>query len=192
MSFRSYPVLHPWHSLDIGEKAPEIVNMVVEIPRGSKVKYELDKKSGLICVDRILYGSYMYPANYGFIPQSYCEDGDPLDILAIAQEPFYPRSIASCRVIGAMEMIDDGDPDDKIIAVFDGDPEYKDIDDISQLPESRLNELRQFFQVYKNLENKEVMVNDFFNKQKAVEIVARSLEMYKTKAEELRAKDRQD
>jgi len=189
MTFRSYPVLHPWHSLDVGENAPEIVNMVVEIPRGSKVKYELDKKSGLIVVDRILYGSYMYPANYGFIPQSYCEDGDPLDILLITTEPFYPRSIASCKIIGAMGMVDDGDPDDKIISVFPGDPEYKDVHDISDLPESRLNELKQFFQVYKNLENKEVKVSDFVGREEAVKIVGNSLKMYQGKAEELRAKD---
>ncbi|MES0491451.1 MAG: inorganic diphosphatase [Leptospirales bacterium] len=189
MEFRSYPVLHPWHSLDVGKDAPKVVNGVIEIPQGSKVKYELDKKSGLIVVDRILYGSYTYPANYGFIPQSYCEDGDPLDIVLFAQEPFYPRSIAACRVIGAMEMIDDGESDDKIIAVFPGDPAYRDVYDLSEFPEMKLQELKQFFLVYKNLEKKVVEVKDFVGSAEAQKLVADSMELYKSKADELRAKD---
>jgi len=189
MEFRSYPVLHPWHSLDVGENAPELVNGLIEIPQGSKVKYELDKKSGLIVVDRILYGSYTYPANYGFIPQSYCEDGDPLDIVVISQEAFYPRSIVECRVVGAMGMIDEGEPDDKILAVYPGDPLYRDVKDISDLAETKLAEIKQFFVVYKNLEKKIVEVKDFVGKKEAQELVTISLELYKEKAEELRAKD---
>jgi len=189
MPFRSYPVLHPWHSLDVGENAPEEVNAMIEIPMGSKVKYELDKKSGLIKVDRILYGSYTYPGNYGFIPQSYCEDGDPLDIVVFAQEPFYPRSIVECRIIGSMGMIDNGEPDDKILAVYPGDPLYRDMNDLNDIPETKLQELKQFFLVYKTLEKKVVEVTGFVGRDQAREVVSNSLKMYKEKAEELQKKD---
>ena len=190
MKFRNYPIMHPWHSLEIGKDAPEVVNAVIEIPMGSKVKYELDKRSGLIRVDRILYGAVFYPANYGFIPQTYCEDKDPLDILVFCQEPLYPRSIVESRVIGSMAMVDDGAADDKIIAVMTGDPAFMDYDDISQLPEFLLNELRKFFEDYKKLEkNKEVAVEDFVGRADAQRVVKESMDIYAEYADELQAKD---
>jgi len=189
MQFRNYPILHPWHSLDYGADAPEVVNAVIEIPMGSKVKYELDKRSGLIRVDRILYGAVHYPANYGFIPQTYCEDRDPLDILVICQEGVFPRSIIEARVIGLMGMRDGGDADDKIIAVHTSDPAYKHITDISELPDFIRNELKKFFEDYKTLEHKTVAVEDFSGADVARKIVQDALTLYKQHAEELQAKD---
>jgi len=190
MGFRDYPILHPWHSLSPGKDAPDIVNAIIEIPMGSKVKYELDKRSGLIMVDRILYGAVFYPANYGFIPQTYCEDKDPLDILVLCQEPLYPRSIVEAKIIGSMAMVDDGDADDKVIAVMTGDPHYNEYNDISQLPSFVLKELRKFFMDYKELEkNKEVAVDDFSGRVDAQNIVKKGLKYYAEMAEELQAKD---
>lgn len=183
--FRDYPILHPWHSLDIGERTPEIVNAVIEIPMGSKIKYELDKKSGLIRVDRILYGAVHYPANYGFIPQTYCEDKDPLDILVLCQEGVFPRSIIEARVIGSMAMKDGGEADDKIIAVHTSDPAFMEYTDISQLPGFILNELKKFFEDYKKLENKEVAVDEFFGRFDAQRIVRQAMADYESQAHEL-------
>ena len=190
MPFRDYPILHPWHSLPVGGSVPEIVNAIIEIPMGSKVKYELDKRSGLIKVDRILYGALFYPANYGFIPQTYCEDKDPLDILVICQEPLYPRTIVEARVIGSMGMIDGGDADDKIIAVIPGDPAYRDYKDISELPEYLKNELKKFFEDYKKLEkSKEVAVDDFVGHKAAQKVVMDAINLYAKNADRLRAED---
>lgn len=190
MKFRNYPILHPWHSLEPGDKVPEIVNAVIEIPMGSKVKYELDKRSGLIKVDRILYGAVFYPANYGFIPQTYCEDKDPLDILVLCQEAVYPRSIMEARVIGSMGMTDGGYADDKIIAVHTTDPAFMDYNDIEQLPPFLLNELKKFFEDYKKLEKtKGVAVDDFMGKSDAKKILRNALDMYKKNAASLQEKD---
>ena len=190
MTFRDYPILHPWHSLPVGDKVPEIVNAIIEIPMGSKVKYELDKRSGLIKVDRILYGAVFYPANYGFIPQTYCEDKDPLDILVLCQEPVYPRSITEARVIGSMGMTDGGDADDKVIAVMTGDPAFRDYSDITQLPEYLLRELKRFFEEYKKLEKtKDVAVEDFVGREAAMEVVSSAVELYKKNAAKLQAED---
>ena len=178
MKFRNYPILHPWHSLDIGENAPEVVNAIIEIPMGSKIKYELDKRSGLIKVDRILYGAVYYPANYGFIPQTYCEDKDPLDILVLCQEPVYPRSIVEAKIIGSMAMTDGGDADDKIIAVAEQDASVSHIQDVSELPDFFRVELKHFFENYKALENKKVVVDEFLSKTDAFEIVNQSIKYY--------------
>ncbi|MDH5542598.1 MAG: inorganic diphosphatase [Nitrospinota bacterium] len=188
--FRDYPILHPWHSLDVGDDAPKIVNAIIEIPMGSKVKYELDKRSGLIKVDRILYGAVFYPANYGFIPQTYCEDKDPLDILVFCQEPLYPRSIVEAKVIGCMGMVDNGDADDKIIAVMNADPAFMDYNDISQLPEYQINELRKFFEDYKKLEKgKDVAVDEFSGRVDAQNVVRKAMDFYTVHADELQKKD---
>lgn len=189
MSFQDYPVLHPWHSLSPGKNTPEYVNAVVEISVGSRVKYEIDKKSGLIYVDRILFGPNFYPQNYGFIPQSYCEDGDPLDILIFCQEAIVPRSIAPCRVIGAMEMIDGKEKDDKIIAVLEADPAYRDVKDIDGIPEAKLDELKEFFTIYKRLEKKEVTVDNLLRKNDALKIVRESLESYRNNKTRLQARE---
>uniref|UniRef100_A0A452XNT3 Soluble inorganic pyrophosphatase n=3 Tax=Aegilops tauschii TaxID=37682 RepID=A0A452XNT3_AEGTS len=137
---------HSWHDLEIGPDAPTIFNCVIEIRRGSKVKYELDKKTGLIMVDRVLYSSVVYPHNYGFIPRTLCDDSDPMDVLVIMQEPVVPGCFLRAKAIGLMPMIDQGEADDKIIAVCADDPEYKHFNDIKELPPHRLAEIRRFFE----------------------------------------------
>lgn len=151
---------------------------VVEIPRGSKVKYELDKKSGLLYVDRVLYSSVVYPHNYGFIPRTYCADNDPLDVLVLMQEPVVPFSFLRVKPIGVMRMIDQGEQDDKIIAVHADDPEFKSFTDISELPPHRLQEIRRFFEDYKKNENKIVQVDEFFDRKMALDVIRESMEMY--------------
>ncbi|KAG6575308.1 Soluble inorganic pyrophosphatase 1, partial [Cucurbita argyrosperma subsp. sororia] len=169
---------HPWHDLEIGPDAPKIFNCVVEITKGSKVKYELDKKTGLIKVDRILYSSVVYPHNYGFIPRTLCEDNDPMDVLVLMQEPVLPGCFLRAKAIGLMPMIDQGEKDDKIIAVCADDPEYKHYNDIKELPPHRLSEIRRFFEDYKKNENKEVAVNDFLHSGVALEAIQYSMDLY--------------
>ncbi|KAH0995518.1 hypothetical protein GBA52_019382 [Prunus armeniaca] len=166
---------HPWHDLEIGPGAPKIFNCVIEIPKGSKVKYELDKKTGLIKVDRILYSSVVYPHNYGFIPRTLCEDNDPLDVLIIMQEPVVPGCFLRAKAIGLMPMIDQGEKDDKIIAVCADDPEYRHYQDIKDLPPHRLAEIRRFFEDYKKNENKEVAVDDFLPASAAYDAIQHSI-----------------
>ncbi len=170
---------HPWHDIPIGEGAPKEFTAVVEIPKGSKVKYELDKPSGLLRVDRVLYSSVVYPANYGFIPQTLGDDGDPLDVLVLMQEPVVPLSILRVRPIGMMTMVDHGQNDEKIICIHRDDPEYRAYVAIQQLPPHRLTELRRFFEDYKKLEDKEVAVHDFFGPVEAVEAVRHSMALYR-------------
>ncbi|KNA20798.1 hypothetical protein SOVF_048910 [Spinacia oleracea] len=177
MSRRSVAA-HPWHDLEIGPEAPEIFNCVVEISKGSKVKYELDKKTGLIKVDRILYSSVVYPHNYGFIPRTLCEDGDPMDVLVLMQEPIVPGAFLRARAIGLMPMIDQGEKDDKIIAVCADDPEVRHYTDINQLPPHRLAEIRRFFEDYKKNENKEVAVDEFLPPQTACDAIKHSMDLY--------------
>ncbi|TYI14813.1 hypothetical protein ES332_A08G146700v1 [Gossypium tomentosum] len=177
MSKRSVAA-HPWHDLDIGSEAPTVFNCVVEISKGSKVKYELDKKTGMIKVDRILYSSVVYPHNYGFIPRTLCEDNDPLDCLVIMQEPVLPGCFLRARALGLMPMIDQGEKDDKIIAVCADDPEYKHFTDIKYLPPHRLTEIRRFFEDYKKNENKEVAVNDILPVNTAIEAIQYSMDLY--------------
>jgi len=169
---------HPWHDLSVGSGAPAVVNAVIEIPRGSKVKYELDKDTGLLYVDRILYSSVVYPHNYGFIPKTLCEDGDPLDVLVLMQEPVVPMCFMRVRPIGVMQMLDQGEQDDKVIAVHADDPEFKHFTDISQLPPHRLNEIRRFFEDYKKNENKMVRVDDILGAEEAIKAVKDGLNMY--------------
>ncbi|GAB4816521.1 hypothetical protein N2152v2_003567 [Parachlorella kessleri] len=151
---------------------------LIEIPRGSKVKYELDKASGLLFVDRVLYSSVVYPHNYGFIPRTYCPDNDPLDILVLMQEPVVPFSFLRAKPIGVMRMIDQGEQDDKIIAVHADDPEYRGYSDISQLPPHRLQEIRRFFEDYKKNENKLVVVDEFLGLEDAQRIIRDAMESY--------------
>lgn len=170
--------MHPWHDVEIGEKAPDLLPVLIEVPKGSKVKYELDKASGLIKVDRILFSSVVYPANYGFIPQTYCEDHDPLDILVLGQEPIVPLSIMWAKPIGVMKMLDQGEADDKIIAVHAHDPEYAHYDHIDQLPPHRLKEVRRFFEDYKILENKTVIVEQFAGREEAFAVIKAAIAYY--------------
>ncbi|XP_076925230.1 soluble inorganic pyrophosphatase 1-like [Bidens hawaiensis] len=169
---------HSWHDLDIGPEAPQVFNVVVEISKGSKVKYELDKKTGLIKVDRVLYSSVVYPHNYGFIPRTLCEDNDPMDVLVIMQEPVVPGCFVRAKALGLMPMIDQGERDDKIIAVCADDPEYRHFNDIQQLPPHRLAEIRRFFEDYKKNENKEVAVDEFLPSKVAFEAIQHSIDLY--------------
>jgi inorganic pyrophosphatase len=170
---------HPWHSVDPGSETPLFVNSVIEIPKGSKGKYELDKNSGLLHLDRVLFSSVHYPANYGFIPMTYCDDRDPLDILVICSIDVFPMSIVEAKVIGAMEMFDGEERDDKIIGIARNDMSVNYINNISELPPHTLVELKRFFEDYKKLENKEVNVEQFMGKEKAFEIINESLNLYK-------------
>ncbi|CAA2957829.1 soluble inorganic pyrophosphatase 4-like isoform X1 [Olea europaea var. sylvestris] len=177
MSRRSVAA-HPWHDLEIGPGAPAIFNCVIEIGKGSKVKYELDKTTGLIKVDRVLYSSVVYPHNYGFIPRTICEDGDPIDVLVLMQEPVLPGTYLRARAIGLMPMIDQGEKDDKIIAVCADDPEFRHYTDIKELPPHRLAEIRRFFEDYKKNENKAVAVDDFLPAEAGIDAIKYSMDLY--------------
>jgi inorganic pyrophosphatase len=184
-------MLHAWHDVSPGSEVPRDFQAVIEIPLGSNVKYELDKPSGLLKVDRIIHSAVFYPANYGFIPQTYAEDNDPLDVLVLCQEPVQPLSLIKARAIGLMTMIDSGASDDKIIAVATNDPEFNGYLEASELPPHRLLVLKRFFQDYKQLEGKQVQVEDIRPGYAAVKVIEKALASYKEKREQLRAKDRQ-
>lgn len=169
---------NPWHKVHIGGEAPNIVNGIIEIPKNTRAKYELDKESGLLKLDRVLYSSMYYPANYGFIPQTYCDDKDPLDIVILSQITVVPMCIVAAKVIGVMRMLDGGELDDKIIAVAANDMSVSHINDISELPEHFFKELRNFFEDYKKLENKTVEVEEFQNAAMAKKIVEQSIQDY--------------
>ncbi len=146
--------MNPWHDMDPGDDPGRLCHCVIEVPSGSKNKYELDKSTGLLRLDRVLYSSVHYPANYGFIPRTYCGDGDPLDVLVLCQEPVEPLCIVRARPIGMISMSDDKGQDDKIIAVAVDDPQYAETRDVAGLPAHRLREIKQFFADYKLLEDK--------------------------------------
>jgi inorganic pyrophosphatase len=171
--------MHAWHDVELGDQAPDQVAAVIEVPKGSKTKYELDKKSGLIRVDRVLFSSVHYPANYGFIPQTYCEDHDPLDVLVLGQDAVVPLSIMMAKPIGVMKMMDQGESDDKIIAVHANDPEYSHYNSIFELPPHRMLEVKRFFEDYKTLENKTVVIEGFQDREEALEIVRAAIDLYK-------------
>ncbi|MFI3241704.1 MAG: inorganic diphosphatase [Alphaproteobacteria bacterium] len=172
---------HPWHSVSFGENAPDEITAIIEVPKGSQIKYELDKPSGMLKVDRILYSAVHYPANYGFIPQTYCDDNDPLDVLVLCQVKVDPLSLMRVRPIGVMKMIDQGEADDKIIAVHVDDPEYCHYTSISQLSPHILKTLRRFFEDYKILENKEVKIESFLDAQDAKRIINEAIVLYREK-----------
>ncbi|MFZ6008845.1 MAG: inorganic diphosphatase [Bacteroidota bacterium] len=172
-------VQHPWHEVSIGKNPPEHVNGIIEIPRGSRAKYEIDKDSGLIKLDRVIYASMYYPLNYGFIPQTMGEDKDPLDIVVLTQVSVVPLCLIPSKVIGVMQMVDRGEADDKIIAVAEQDPSVSHITDVKDLPEHIRAELKHFFENYKTLENKKVVVDEFLSKEQAFKIIETSVEYYK-------------
>jgi inorganic pyrophosphatase len=171
-------IKNPWHFVSYGAKAPAIVNAVIEIPIGSNVKYELDKESGLLKLDRVLFSSVHYPANYGFIPQTYCDDKDPLDILVICSVQVEPMCLVEAKVIGVMRMIDQDEEDDKIIAVALNDMSVNHYNDISELPQHMLQQIHRFFEDYKKLEKKEVQVKAFEDREHAIKIVQNSIDLY--------------
>lgn len=170
--------MNPWHDVSFGDQSPSIVQCIIEIPSGSKAKYELDKESGLLRLDRVLFSSVHYPANYGFIPRTYCDDKDPLDVLVISQVEVVPFCIVNAKVIGVMRMLDGGESDDKIIAVAADDISVNHYNDITDLPPHTILEVQRFFEDYKILENKEVVVEGFLGREEAYRIVNESIELY--------------
>jgi inorganic pyrophosphatase len=172
--------MHPWHDsyVDDALVATEFP-VVIEIPKGSKNKYELDKETGLLKLDRVLYSAVHYPADYGFIPRTYCDDGDPLDALVLSQEPVYPLTLVEARAIGVMRMRDEKGIDDKIVAVSVNDPAFAHFVDKKELPAHVLRELTRFFQDYKSLEHKQVIVEDLLGPDQAVTIIRDALELYR-------------
>lgn len=169
---------HPWHSVSPGEDLPSVVNAIIEIPKGSKAKYEIDKISGLIKLDRVLFSSVMYPAHYGFIPQTYCGDHDPLDILVLCSVDVYPLTMIEAKVIGVMHMVDQGEQDDKIIAVAKNDMSVNYIDDLDELPPHTMTEIVRFFKDYKALEGKSVNIEHLVGKSYALEVIEEAVELY--------------
>jgi inorganic pyrophosphatase len=170
--------MHPWHDVTPGENLPREFAAVIEIPLGSSVKYELDKPSGLIKVDRILYSAVYYPANYGFIPQTLAEDDDPLDVLVLCQESVVPLTVMKARAIGLMTMIDTGKKDHKIIAVSTSDPAFSEYHEAAAMPQHRLHMVRRFFQDYKVLEQKSVEVEEIQAAEAALPVIEDALRRY--------------
>jgi len=171
-------IAHPWHEVSPGDDIPSSVNAIIEIPKGSKAKYEIDKDSGLVKLDRVLFSSVMYPANYGFIPKTYCDDKDPLDILVLCSVDVYPMSIIEAKVIGVMHMIDNGEQDDKVIAVAKHDMSVNYINDLSELPPHTMKEIVRFFQDYKALEHKNVTIEQLFGRSYAYKVIQESIDLY--------------
>mgnify|MGYP001827392722 CR=1 FL=1 len=173
--------VNPWHDVSVCKRSPEVVKGVIEIPKNSRAKYELDKESGMLILDRVLYSSINYPANYGFIPQTYCDDDYPLDILVMSQIEISSMCIVEAKVLGVMRMLDGGEMDDKIIAVAANDMSVNHHNDISDLPPHAVKELRSFFEDYKKLEHKEVSVEEFQSREVAMEVIEQAIEDYRMK-----------
>jgi inorganic pyrophosphatase len=173
--------LHPWHGAHYGNKAPKIVNGLIEIPQGTKAKYEVDKETGLLKLDRVIYSSFHYPINYGFIPQTLGYDGDPLDILVMCSESIQPLCLVEATVIGNMQMIDNGEVDDKIIAVASSDPAVNHIKSMNDVPAHFITVLKNFFEQYKVLQNKVVEIDEFQSQEKAYKVIDDAIAMYKAK-----------
>ena len=168
-----------WHDLDASRVKEDSFIVCIEISKGSKKKYELDKETGLIILDRILYTSTHYPANYGFIPKTYADDNDPLDVLVLCQESLEPMSLVKCRPLGVVKMIDNGDVDEKIIAVVEHDPFMSNYKCVEDLPNHMLEEMKHFFRVYKELEGKSTFIEKVEGLDSAKQIITACLETYK-------------
>lgn len=167
-----------WHDLDPSRVSPDDFVVVVEIEKGSKNKYELDKETGMLKLDRVLYTSTHYPANYGFIPRTFADDGDPLDALVLCSEPIAPMTLVRCYPIGAIKMIDNGENDEKVISIPFGDPMYNSYRDISELPKHMFDEMGHFFSVYKTLEGKETAVDEVIGSAEVRKIIKHTQERY--------------
>jgi len=171
--------MHPWHDSYIDDSViATAFPAVIEIPKGSTNKYELDKETGLLRLDRVLYSAVYYPADYGFIPRTFCDDGDPLDVLILSQEPVLPLTIVEGRAIGVMRMRDEKGIDDKIVAISVRDPSFADYTHINQLPGHVMRQVRRFFEDYKVLENKQVVVEDLLGPDDAVKIILDAMDLY--------------
>ena len=172
--------MHPWHDSYVDDALVSVAfPVVIEIPKGSTNKYELDKETGLLRLDRVLHSAVYYPADYGFIPRTFCDDGDPLDALVLGQEPVYPLTIVEARAIGVMRMRDEKGIDDKVVAVSVRDPAFADYFDQSQLPAHVMRQVRRFFEDYKILEHKQVVVEDLLGPADAVAVIRDGLDMYR-------------
>jgi len=171
---------HPWHDIDVDpDQIDEALPVVIEIPQGGKNKYELDKASGLLKLDRVLFSSVRYPANYGLVPRSFCDDGDPLDAVVLGQEAVQPLTLMYVRPVGVMHMLDGGKADDKILAVSTYDPVWDHVRELEDLPVHLLAEIRRFFLDYKVLEEKEVVVEPFEGRASALRVIRQALEDYR-------------
>ena len=170
-----------WHDMDPSQIKPNDFSAVIEISKDSQCKYELDKYTGLLRLDRVLYTSTHYPANYGFIPRTYADDGDPLDVLVLCAKPIQPLTLIRVYPIGVMRMLDDGHIDDKIIAIPFSDPTYNNVRSIDELPPHILDEMLHFFKVYKQLENKETDIRTKYGREEALAIIREAIEAYKEK-----------
>lgn len=168
-----------WHDINPARITRSSFDAVIEISKGSKMKYELDKETGMLCLDRVLHTSTHYPANYGFIPRTYAPDNDPLDVLVLCSEKIEPMALVKCYPIGVITMLDNGAADDKIIAIPVGDPTYNSYSDISQLPKHVFQEMTHFFSVYKMLENKTTAIDEAKGVLTAVEIIEDAIDRYK-------------
>ena len=173
--------MHPCHDVALGDHIERHFRVVIEIPKGSKIKYELDKETGLLWLDRVLHSAVHYPANYGFLPQTYCADGDPLDVLVLGQEAVLPMCILRAKAIGVIAMHDEKGQDDKIIAVHVDDPEYAHYSDLAELPPHRLRELKRFFLDYKALEDKPVTVGGMQSRAEAQRLILQAAALYREK-----------
>jgi len=170
--------MNAWHDIEAQRIRPDSFVAVIEISKGGKNKYELDKSTGLLRLDRVLFTSVHYPANYGFIPRTCAEDGDPLDVLVLCSESIAPLTLVLCRPIGVLKMTDEGETDEKIIAVCVNDPHYNTFTDIDELPAHLFAEIRHFYEVYKTLECKHTVVKEIEKNEKAREVVQKCIEMY--------------
>lgn len=167
------------NDLPAGPSLPDIVNVIIENPKCSQNKYELDKATGLIKLDRVLFSAVHFPGDYGFVPQTHCEDGDPLDALLLSTQPFFPGVLVEARVIGALTMVDKGEQDDKLLCVPDKDPRFKDFKSIKDVPKHILDEIANFYSTYKILENKKVDVKGWVDASEAKKLVRDAVELYK-------------
>ncbi len=172
---------NPWHDVPAGDHPPDVITAIIEIPAGSRNKYELDKQTGHFKLDRVLYSAVHYPGDYGFIPRTLSEDNDPLDILVRINEPTFTGCQISCRPIGVLRMLDRGEPDEKILAVPNDDPYHSHIFDIADMPPHYLMEIEHFFHIYKDLEGKRVEIQGWEKSERAMEIILESVKRYADK-----------
>ncbi len=172
-----------WHDISAERITRKKFEAFIEISKGSKTKYELDKETGLLRLDRVLYTSTVYPANYGFIPRTFADDGDPLDVLVLCGEAILPSTLVSCYPIGVIKMVDGGSLDEKIIAIPFGDPTYNGYYDIQELPKHVFDEMMHFFEVYKSLEHKQTTVKEICHRDEAMDIIDKCLARYQKQFE---------
>jgi inorganic pyrophosphatase len=171
-------IINPWHGIKPGPLAPARVNAVIEIPHGSKAKYEIDKENGLLRLDRIVFSELTYPANYGFIPQTYADDGDPLDIIVMCSQTLEPRSFTEVTVLGAIAMLDSGQRDDKIISAVANDPYLRHLKTLADVPSESIDALLFFFEHYKKRENKKIEILNVMQQPDAHNLIKQSIKNY--------------